>query len=129
MKIRPTYQDTRWRSYWKFNNSLTQDRHFVNFLKSKISLFEREASFEDQISKWEFVQYKCREACRTYSIQKSKERRARCVELEKKLADLEQLLRTNSTENVSEEYNTCQSELDQLYDYITAGIILCSNAS
>ena len=97
MKLRPTYQDVRGRSYWKFNNSLTQDRHFVNFLKSKIPLFEREASFEDQISKWEFINYKCREACRTYSIQKSKERRARRVELEKKLADLERLLRTNNT--------------------------------
>ena len=106
---------------------MTQDRHFVNFLKSKIPLFEREASFEDQISKWEFIKYKCREACRTYSIQKSKERRARRVELEKKLADLEQLLRTNNTENIGEEYDICQSELDQLYDYITAGIIMHSN--
>ena len=51
MKLRRTYQDAR--SYWKFNNSLTQDRHFVNFLKSKILLFKREVSFEDQISKWE----------------------------------------------------------------------------
>ena len=68
--------------------------------------------------RWRVV-FKCREAFRTYSIQKSKERRAWHVELEKKLADLEQLLRTNSTENISEEY-----ELDQLYDYITAGIIM-----
>ena len=129
MKLRPTYQDARGRSYWKFNNLLTQDRHFVNFLKSKIPLFERESSFEDQISKWEFIKYKCREACRTYSIQKSKERRARRVELEKKLADLEQLLRTNNTENISEEYDISKSELDQLYDYITAGIIMRSKSS
>ena len=92
-------------------------------------MFEREASFEDQISKWEFIKYECREACRTYSIQKSKERRARRVELERKLADLERLLRTNSTENVSEGYNISQSELDQLYDYITAGIIMRSKSS
>ena len=73
--------------------------------------------------------YKCREACRTYSVQKSKERRARHVELEKKLEDLERLLRTNSTENISEEYDICQSELDQLCDYITAGIVMCSESS
>ena len=129
MKLRPTYQDARGRSYWKFNNSLTQDRHFINSLKSKIPLFEREVSFEDQISKWEFIKYKCKEACRTYSIQKSKERRARRVELERKLVDLERLLRTNSTENVSEEYDIFQSELDQLYVYITAGIIMRSKSS
>ena len=126
MKLRPIYEDVRGRFYWKFNNSLTQDRHFVNFLKSKIPLFEREVSFEDQISKWEFIKYKCREACRTYSIQK---RRARRLELEKKLADLERLLRTNNTENISEEYNICQSELDQLYDYVTAGVIMRSKSS
>ena len=123
MKLRPIYQDARRRSYWKFNNSLTRDRHFVNFLKSKIPLFEREASFE------EFIRYKCREASRTFSIQKSKERRIRCVELEKKLTDLTGSLRTNSTENVREEYDICQSELDQLYDYITAGIIMRSKSS
>ena len=108
---------------------MTQDRHFINFLKSKIPSFEREASFVDQISKWEFIKYKCRKACRTYSIQISKERRAQRVELEKKLADLERLLRTNSTENISEEYDICQSALDQLYDYITAGIIMRSKSS
>ena len=129
MKLRPTYQDARGQSYWKFNNSLTQDRHFINFLKNKIPLFEREASFEDHISKWRSVKYKCREACRTYSIHKSKEIRAWRVELEQNLADLERLLRTNSTENISEEYDTCQSELDQLYNYITAGIIMCSKSS
>ena len=32
MKLRPSYQDARGQSYWKFNNSLTQDRHLVNFL-------------------------------------------------------------------------------------------------
>ena len=129
MKLRPTCQDARGRSYWKFNNSLTQDRYFVNFLKRKIPLFEQGASFEDQISKWEFIEYKCREVSGTYSIQKSNERRARRVELEKKLTDLEGLLRTNSTENIREEYDTCQSELDQLYDYITAGIIMHSKSS
>ena len=50
MKLRPTDQGARGRSYWKFNNCLTQDRHFVNLLKSKTPLFGREASFEDQVS-------------------------------------------------------------------------------
>ena len=66
---------------------------------------------------------------RTYWIQKSKERRARRVELEKKLTDLEGLLRINSTENIREEYDICRTELDQLYDYITAGIVMRSESS
>ena len=89
-------------------------------------MFKREASFENQISKWQFIKYKCREACRIYSIQKSKERSARRVELEKKLTDLERLPRTNSTENIREEYDICQSEFD---DYMTAGIVMRSKSS
>ena len=94
-------------------------------------MFEREASYalEDQISKWEFIKYKSRKDCGTHSIQKSKERRARLVELEKKRTDHERLLRTNSTENIREEYDICQSEIDQLYDYITAVIIMRSKSS
>ena len=46
-----------------------------------------------------------------------------------KLTDLEGLLRTNSTKSIREEYAICQSELDKLYDYITAGIIMYPNSS
>ena len=34
-KLKPTYEDASGRSYWKFNNLLTQDRHFVSFLKAR----------------------------------------------------------------------------------------------
>ena len=50
INLRPTYQGAKGRSYWKFNSCLTQDKHFVNFLKSKIPLFKRKALFEDKIS-------------------------------------------------------------------------------
>ena len=96
---------------------MTKTSQFVNFLKSKIPLFERGASFEDQISEWEFIKYECREASRIYSIQISKEGKAWRVELEKKLTDLERLLRTGSIENIREECDTRKSELDELYDY------------
>ena len=54
---------------------------------------------------------------------------ARRVVQEEKLIDLEGLLRTNSTGNIREENDICQSELDKLYDYITVRIILRSKSS
>ena len=76
------------------------------------------------------LKFTCRGYCRftTYSIQKSKEREARHVEPEKKLADHESV-RTNSTESIREEYDTCKSGHDELYDYFTAGVIMRSKSS
>ena len=50
------------------------------------------------------------------------------MELEKKRKDQEGLLRINSIENIREEYDTHKSELDELYDHITVGIILRSKS-
>ena len=50
------------------------------------------------------------------------------MELEKKLKDQEGLLRINSIENIREKYDTHKSELEELYDHITVGIILRSKS-
>ena len=65
LKLRPTYEGNRGRSYWKFNSSLTEDRQFVNSLKNEISVFEKEVCFlTDPIMKWEFLKFKFREFSR-----------------------------------------------------------------
>ena len=125
LKLRPTYEGNRGRSYWKFNSSITEDRQFVNSLKNEIPLFEKEAFFLiDPIMKWEFLKFKFREFSTSFSIQKSKERKARQCELEKKLTEFQCSLSTNHNNNMLEEYHKCKSELDTLYDYITAGLII-----
>ena len=124
LKLRPTYEGNRGCSYWKFNSLLTEDRQYVNSLKNEIPLFEKEAFFlTDPIMKWEFLKFKFREFSRSFSIQKSKERKARRCQLEK-LTELECLLSTIHNNNMLEEYHKCKSELDTLYDYITAGLII-----
>ena len=56
----------------------------MNSLKNKIPVFEKEVFFlTDPIMKWEFLKFKFREFSRSFSIQKSKERKARQCELEK----------------------------------------------
>ena len=79
--------------------------------------------------KWEFLKFKFSEFSRSFSIQKSKERKARRCELEKRLTELECSLSTNHNNNMSEEYHKCKSELDTLYDYITAGLIIRSKSN
>ena len=54
----------------------------------------------------------------------SKERKARRLALEMRLANLEGLISSNTSHNLFEEYSKCKSDLESLYNYITAGIIL-----
>ena len=83
-KLHPTYEGNQGRSYWKFNSSLMDDRQFVNSLKNEIPVFEKEVcSLTDPIMEWEFLKFKLREFSRSFSIQKSKERKAQRCELEK----------------------------------------------
>ena len=87
------------------------------------------SSFDDPITKWEFVKYKCRDLSRQISIEKSRERKSRHVELENRLAELENIITTNSSEEVITVHNNCKSDLEALYNYITEGIIMRSKSN
>lgn len=58
MTICPLQDELRGRSYWKFNNSLTNDKEFTASLKKEILKIDGKALvFKDSIMKWEFVKY------------------------------------------------------------------------
>ena len=84
MKLRPINESTRGRAYWKFNSSVTQDARFVDMVKKEIPYFKKEvAQHTDPTVGWEYLKYKFREFSRNYAIQKSMERKAPRVTLEK----------------------------------------------
>ena len=125
----PVSENVRGRAYWKFNSSLTQDNYFIDSLKSQIPTFATEVfSVNDSIMRWEYVKYKCREFSRSYSIKKARERKSRRISLEKRIAELESLISSSSSQELLDEYNKCKSDLETIYDYITAGIILRSKS-
>ena len=125
----PVSENLRGRAYWKFNSLLTQDSYFIDSLKSRILIFAREvSSINDPIMRWEYVKYKSRKFSRSYSIKKSKERKSRRISLEKRIAELESLTSSSSSQELLDEYNKCMSDLKTFYDYITAGIILGSKS-
>ena len=109
LKLLPTSECTPGRAYWKFNSSLRQDKHFTESLKTEIQAFAREgSSLADSIMRWEYIEYKCREFSRNFSVKMSKERKARRLALEKRLANLEVMpVVLKSTENASQTLNLC----------------------
>ena len=78
--------------------------------------------------RWDNIKYKCRAFSRNFSIKVSKERKARRLAPEKRLAKLEGLISSKSSRDLLEEYSRCKSDLESLYNYITAGIILRSKS-
>ena len=91
--------EARGRGYWKFNNSLIQDKEFAEAMKNAIPNFLGSASsFDDPMMKWEFVKYKCWDLSRKISTGKSRERKSRRVF--HRLAELENMIMMNSSEKV-----------------------------
>ena len=125
----PVSQSLRERAYWKFNTSLTQDNYFIDSLKSQIPIFARKVfSVDDPIMRRKYVKYKCRKFSLSYSIKKAKERKSRQISQEKRIVDLESLISSSSSQELLNEYNKCKPDLETLYDYITAEIILQSKS-
>ena len=104
-------------------------KNFKKSLKTEIQAFAREgSSLADPIMRWDYIKYKCRGFSRNFSIKMSKERKARRLALEMRLTNLEGQISSNSSHDLLEEYSKCKSDLESLYNYITAGIILRSKS-
>ena len=76
--------------------------------------------------KWDFLKYKIRQFAKDYATRKAKYRRTKRVALETKVRELESIISANSYDLVIEEYHKCKTEPEEIYDYITVGIILRS---
>ena len=119
---------SRGRRYWKFNNSLTEDDHFVESLKSYIKNFE--PSFDDPRVNWEFLKYNIFRFSKGYANEQAEKRKTRRTTLEKKVCDIEkQVVETKrNSESIVAEYENAKNELQKLYDYVTNGIVRRSKA-
>ena len=62
LKLSPTNEGERGRSYWKFNNCLLDDNDFIEGLKEKIQVYlleSSEASTRNAI--WDYLKYLMRQ--------------------------------------------------------------------
>ena len=118
------------RSNWKFNSSLVEDAIYIEKTKSLINTVNAEMKdIVDLRVKWEFLKYTISQFTRYYAKQKAVGRRDRKTILEEKVRDLEQRIKSDSNVELLKEYNKVKKELNQIYDYITNGIILRSRTT
>ena len=93
---------------WKFNNSLLNDVEYTEYLKLNISFWiDKYSNILDKRVKWELIKYEIRKFTIDYCKKKTRARRNRENELEKKLISLEKTLDYNNMK----EYHEVKNEL------------------
>ena len=121
LKLRPLLGE----GYRKFNNSLVNDKLFVSQMNSKLeNYFHETMEISNPVIRWDFLKFKMRQFCMSYSKQKSREKKQKRMSLESKLKKLENDITVMSTDLELKEYNSIKQELEQIYNYITQGIIV-----
>ena len=78
---------------WKFNNSLTTNKCFVDLMKSNIpTIYEESRELKDPLMRSEFLKYQIRQFTINYSKEKASERKARRISLEKTVKKIRNLI-------------------------------------
>ena len=128
LKFSEGNETSRGPSYWKFNNSLLDDQHFVTSLTERINyIIDNELNtIEDVRIRWDILKYRIRQYSMKYSKTAAERRRKRRLELESKVKELEAYVTAESSTQFMQDYEAAESELEGIYNYITEGIILRS---
>ena len=118
------------KSYWKFNNSLCEDKEFVENMFKKIKELKDEFSsqFSTKISLWDFMKMKMREFTIKFSKEKAKTRRLQIESLEKEIDELEKKLTLNSPRSIIDDIGNKRATLRKMYDYSKQGLRVRSRA-
>ena len=85
----------RGRSYWKFNNSLLNDRTYIAMIKDEIKTIGQTIHMENKNTLWEFVKCQIRTITMSYTKAVSKRNKEKENRLQKKLEILESSLAEN----------------------------------
>ena len=120
--------EIRGTGYWNLNNnSLVNDKLFVSQMNGKLEdYFNETMETSNPVIRWDFLKFKMRQFCISYSKQKSRLRKQKRMSLESELKKLENNMTVTSTNLELKEYNSVKQELEQIYNYVTEGIILRS---
>lgn len=125
LKIQANSTGMRGRGYWKFNNSLLENRQFVSEMKNTINeVVSTFGEFDDPRINWEYLKFKMREFSRDRAIELTKARKKERENLEFKVKSYDTI--AHPTEEELRGLENAKAELEKIYEHITNGIILRS---
>ena len=115
----------RGKGFWKFNNSLLQDRQFINIVKETVqNSVNRYSDLKNYSLLWDVVKCDIRAATISYATWKNKHNKKTLKELENRLSLLE--VNLNESPNMYNEYLAVRHEFEDLNNEIAKGIFVRS---
>lgn len=121
-------KEDRGPGFWHFNKKLLADQKFVQEMRKQIQVFQQD-QFEDPSLKWEWIKFKIKEFCITYSIKRNREKRGHMSDLELQLINLEKKLQESHSEDTFNEYQSIKRELTELKLHQANGAIFRTRAN
>ena len=117
-------------SFWKFNNSLLDDKAYLKLITDRIPFWLTEISYNQDVRvQWDWIKYNIRKETIQYSKVKAKQRRERMIMIENKLKLAEEKVAEIPTIANQNELENLKIEYEKEYEYITKGAITRSRAS
>ena len=116
-------------SYWKFNNTLCDDKSYYEELTGNVAVWEQKyPDIEDARIFGELLKYEIRYFTQTFSKKKARDRRDHIKKLEDLVKVTEHNLCVSSSDTTKRAWEQAKSNLETEYDYVTQGIIMRSRA-
>ena len=125
MSIKHMQKQSPGNGYWKFNNSMLEDKIYVSEIKRNISKWKIE--YKNKIDKrvvWELLKYEIRKFSKKYGALKKKERNREFDRLQNILINIESNLVDNDTRK--EEYYDIKQQINSIEAIEAHGIFVRS---
>jgi len=131
LSIKPLPNSKHGPSFWKMNNSLLDDKNYVQMIRDLIGNTKNELkqNIFNPHMKWELMKYEIRKASMSFAKAKAKTSRNLYKEIENKIKEIEQKNDWEHDESLSYKHEHLRQELNKLSDQITNGIIMRSKAT
>lgn len=115
--------------YWRFNNTLLEDSNFLSEMSSHISSTIDDCTIANPNVTWEWIKYKIRAFCISYSIKRNRDRKKLTKQLEDRLATLAHEHDLVGSPDIVLEVQSIKRELSEIYQAKANEAILRSRAN
>lgn len=100
--------------YWRFQNHLLTDLTFVDQMKDLLRQVSQEEEFDDPNVRWEWIKFKIREFCLSYTISKNREQKAMIRTLDSRLKLLAEKHDLSDSQDVASEVQSLKRQLSEI---------------
>ena len=124
--------DKRGPSFWKFNNSLIDNKDYILSLQKKLKIVKSELDQENILNPqlwWDLIKYEIRKFSIKFSKDIAKKRRFEYQHLEDEIKKIENSSEWEKDDYLISKHDNLRKLLEELSNYITEGIIIRSKAT